>query len=299
MSNYFTTQDIVRSHLPNREQRSAYVKTPDSRATAQRLIPEYKYNRSFISTAIKELTDDQDIGKRNQIVRGVKTKSETYATLQLIKAGEMHADNNLIFEEFLLQNTQEVAQEKYQLVETFGETVGFFFGSRPKVYTYSGTLLNTNDYPWRDNWKDFYEKHLRGTRCVEGQKRAYLTYDFVLREGYILSMGMSDNAAVPNNLNFNFTMFITREVSLNPQIKNGINLASQGLSSLSSGLSELSNLASDPIGTASKASSIFSATVKNIETAKSEYINKMGGNKMMADDNGVIGKETALFKQYA
>ena len=79
--------------------------------------------------------------------------------------------------------------------------------------------MNTQDYPWRDNWKEYYESRLRGTRLVEDKKRAYLTYDYVLREGYILSFSMSENAAMPNSLDFNFSMFITKEVNLNPNFQ--------------------------------------------------------------------------------
>ena len=276
-----TTNDVLVAALPSRAGRLAFSKSPKSEARADVLIPEAKFNQSFEAVISKELSESQDIGKRNQIIRGVKTKEETYATLQLIKAGERVPDENFIFEEFLLQSVQEATQEKYQLVETFGETVGFFFGSRPKVYAYSGVLLNTFDYPWRDNWKEFYDSELRGSKCVESGKRAYLTYDFVIREGYILSMGMSDNSSVPNSLDFNFTMFITREANLNPQKK--------------AKYKQTVDMINTNDALSSKSNSILGSIEDNYGNANSEHNNLLGEQRLVLD-LGVSGGDTELYK---
>lgn len=218
MPTYSTAKDVLSMSLPNAISRKAFVNSPRSETFGDILIPEATFNRGFTRSAINLQYQAKRMELRNKLVRGVTTNQETYATLQLVKAGELEAEPEYNFEDFLLQSSQEATQEKYQLVETFGETVGFFFGSRPKVYNYSGTLLNTQDYPWRDNWKTFYETKLRGTKLVEEKRRAYLTYDYVLREGYILSTSMADNAAKPNCLDFNFVMFITKEVNIGPQV---------------------------------------------------------------------------------
>ena len=277
-----TTSDVLSIVIPSRSKRLAFAKSPTSVSKAKMLIPEAKFNQTFEAVVKREITDSQDMGKRNQIIRGVQRKEETYATLQIIEAGKLKPDkDDMVFEEFLLQNVQEASQEKYQLVETFGDTVGFFFGSRPKVYTYSGVLLNTYDYPWRDNWKSFYESKLRGTKCVETSRRAYLTYDFVIREGYILSMGMSDNSSLPNSLDFNFTMFITREANLNPQDKTKY-----------SSVVKLENQANELI---SKASSVYGAIKENADSAWNSF-NDVLGAKRLTYDLGVSGDDTELYK---
>jgi hypothetical protein len=222
MPTYFKAFDVLNGNLPKQATRKGKTNAPLSRTNCDVLIPEAKYNQTFEATAQKMVKQEQDMGAREQIVRGIRIKEQSFATLQIIEAGEQNPKSGFSFDEFLLQGVQEVSQEKYQLVETFGETVGFFFGTRPKVYQYSGALLNTEDYPWRDNWKEFYETELRGTRLVEEGRRAYLTYDWVLREGYLLSMNMADNAARPNQIDFNFVMFITKEVNLSPaQVSGG------------------------------------------------------------------------------
>jgi len=216
MPTYFNVMDVIRGNLPGISARSLMVKSPYLTGNAEVLISEDKFNWSFRSATVNKVTNKPEIGDREQKLRGVTTKDETFATLQIVKAGQTNPE--ITFKEFILQSAQETSQEKYQLIETFGETVGFFFGSRPKLYRYSGTLVNTSDYLWRDNWKEFYESKLRGTQLVEQKKRAYLTYDFVLREGYILDFSMVQSSAHPNHMDFNFTMFITKEVNLNPAI---------------------------------------------------------------------------------
>jgi len=215
MPAYYNARDVLKGVLPGLSERETMAKSAAMQSNADIIIPESKYNNTFVAAAKKATkATGNDMGERNAKLRGIEAKDETYATLQIVKAGNVDAGE--VFSDFLLQSAQEASQEKVQLIETFGETVGFFYGDRPKIYQYAGTLTNTKDYPWKDRWKQYYETTLRGTKLVEAKKRAYLTYDFVLREGYILSFNMQQSSANPNHLDFNFSMFITKETNLNP-----------------------------------------------------------------------------------
>jgi len=214
MPAYYNAKDVIERKMPGLGTRAAVVNSPRLTSNASILIPEARFNALFANKATDIVRNGQEMGERNGQILGVTVKDETFATLQIASAEDQSSDET--FKDFILQSAEETTTEKYQLVETFGETVGFFFGTRPKVYRYSGTIMNTDDYEWRDSWKEYYETNLRGTKLVEGKRRAYLTYDYVLREGYVLAFGMSQNSMNKNSVDFNFTMFITKEVNLNP-----------------------------------------------------------------------------------
>jgi hypothetical protein len=112
--------------------------------------------------------------------------------------------------EFLLQSGQETDAEKFQLVETFDLPRIYFSGRRARVWTYSGILMNTENFQWKNRFVEMYEKHLRGTRCVENRTRVYLVYDDVIREGYLLAATVAPSVESLNTVQFSFTMFVTK-----------------------------------------------------------------------------------------
>lgn len=112
--------------------------------------------------------------------------------------------------DFILEDAQEQMAEKFQLQETFGDFNVFFFGRRAEIFTYSGTLVNAGkDLAWRNNFLYNYENYLRGTKCAELKARAYLLYDDVVREGFILSAAVSQNSTVEAAVKFTFTLLVT------------------------------------------------------------------------------------------
>ncbi len=122
--------------------------------------------------------------------------------------------------------------ERFQLQETFGDFNVFFFGKRAEIFTYSGSLLNgEGNLNWRNKFLRDYEENLRGTKAAEKKARAYMLYDDVIREGYILSAGLGQNSMVDGVVKFNFTMLVTNRRILNeppPSRKGVITLADKG-----------------------------------------------------------------------
>jgi hypothetical protein len=185
---------------------------------------------------------------RNRSYRGTEPKDESFASLRIISGlternavsgqQERRAGGFLVFgtDQFVLQNAQETDSERVQLVETFGQPVAFFFGRRPRVFNYSGFLYNSgkpktvvnsaaqfgssqvaNSMLWRDNFKMAYDLFLRGTRCVQFKARAYLTYDRVVREGFILNTAIQQDVR-PNFVSFSFSMYVMREFNVDSPI---------------------------------------------------------------------------------
>lgn len=143
----------------------------------------------------------------------------------LIKREESGSDSNrrgflsgsaaysLRYSNFLLSGVQESRQEKYQVMETFGAPYIFFFGERPRLYQYSGILLNSLDFQWRSEFWANYDEVLRGTRLVERQARIVLTYDDLVVEGYALQATASEDAQNPQMVQFTFQLFVTNYLS--------------------------------------------------------------------------------------
>lgn len=166
-------------------------------------------------------------------VRGFQLKRDTYATIEvkmadgsslsLVDAGGQIEDKSKgtttkgrtnRYSNFLVQSIQESREEKQQVVLTFGEPYIFFYGEQPRMLQIAGVLMNTEDFNWRAEWWDNYDKYLRGTKAVEQHARVYLSWDDIIVEGYLLNCSAQDSADNRNIVMFNFTMFLTNYANI-------------------------------------------------------------------------------------
>ena len=155
--------------------------------------------------------------------RGIEVKRDTYATIKVIDAlgrpiplidSSSAVDVNGIgqsteYSNFILQGMQEQRVEKQQIVETFGEDYIFFFGERPRIYTFNALLLNTRNFNWKSEWWKNYEDTLRGTKLLERNARLYMYFDDVVIEGYMLQAQASATVDDPYRLPLTFQIFCT------------------------------------------------------------------------------------------
>jgi len=157
-------------------------------------------------------------------VRGLQIKNDTYAQLEVMRAdgssllltdgGGKHDQDDgrggsFRYSNFLLQSVAESREEKSQIVETFGEPYIFFYGERPRIIQCQGTLLNSEDFNWRAEWWENYEKYLRGTKCVQNKTRVLLAWDDIVVQGYFLSASASESSEAPLLVSFSFQLFLT------------------------------------------------------------------------------------------
>lgn len=156
-------------------------------------------------------------------LRGIEVKKDTYATIKVIDAlgrpiplidSSSAADIDGIgfsteYSNFILQAVQEQRVEKQQIVETFGEDYIFFFGERPRIYTFSVVLMNTRNFNWKSEWWKNYEETLRGTKLLEANARMYLYFDDVVVEGYMLQAQATASVDDPYKLPLTFQVFCT------------------------------------------------------------------------------------------
>ena len=182
--------------------------------------------------------DQLDISKGGAItqapvrrpLRGIEIKDDRYATIRVIKsdgtdiplfdsgsinkASDSSTASSIVYSNFILQNVDDVRQEKSQLMETFGDTYVFFFGERPRILQVSGLLFNTLDFNWRSEFWRNYETVFRGTKLVEQNARLYLQWDDIIVEGYVLGAQAQDVADLPYHIPFSFTLFVTNHTYL-------------------------------------------------------------------------------------
>jgi hypothetical protein len=184
--------------------------------------------------------------------RGFEIKDDTYATLRIIaadgtiiplvdaggpisplggeddgtptgeaipsRAGRRVMASTPISSNFIIQSIKDSRQEKFQLMETFGDTYIFFFGERPRILTVQGVLFNTLDFNWRTEFWYNYENNLRGTKLVEQNARVYLGWDDMMVEGYMIGADADDNAEMPYHIPFSFQLFVTNHAYLSPYL---------------------------------------------------------------------------------
>ena len=110
---------------------------------------------------------------------------------------------------FMLTQVTEQRMEKTQVVETFGEDYIFFFGEKPRFVTFAGTLMNTQNFNWKNEFRENYEQHFRGTKLLEQDARVYLTFDDTLVEGYMTDSSVMLDTGDPYQARFSFQLFVT------------------------------------------------------------------------------------------
>ena len=114
------------------------------------------------------------------------------------------------YTKFIMQSTQEAHQERSQIVETFGEFYLFFYGQRPPVYNFSGTLINAKNANWVSDFYFYYDNYMRGTKCAENNARIILSYGGKQIEGYILEFAMRTDAATEFGVPISFQVVVTK-----------------------------------------------------------------------------------------
>jgi len=117
---------------------------------------------------------------------------------------------------FLLRSVQSRLEERYFIFQSLnGDTVSFFFGAKPTIYSFSGALLDTYNQQWFNDFRFFYEEYLRGTMSISNNTRIMMVYEDQIIEGFILDMNMSKSAEMNVLANFEFSMLMVQRTHVN------------------------------------------------------------------------------------
>jgi len=207
----------------------------------------YRRSRHLLRGASERarLLNEENL-RENSLARQLSQKRDQPATIRLIRrrkmdeladlpAGEQRVPwVNLIppNTKFFLEQVSESREEKVQVIDTFGEWVAFFFGRKPEVYSYSGTLLNAKNHDWKNEFQDNYDNYLRGSQAVKHRATMILQYDDVMVEGYMMNCSISQNAMADKSVPFQFTLLVINRSSMNPRATTGMRLQRSGGSAL-------------------------------------------------------------------
>lgn len=115
------------------------------------------------------------------------------------------------YTKFILEGSQEGYQERHQVIETFSDFYVFFYGQRPSIFTFNGTLINSKNINWVADFTFYYENFLRGTKCAENNARIILTYGGRQIEGYMLACNTQTNATTEAGVPMSFQFLLTRK----------------------------------------------------------------------------------------
>lgn len=151
-------------------------------------------------------------------MRGLEIKEDTYAILKVVAADgtpiELYDSGSPTgrtaeYTNFILQSVAEARMEKHQIIDTFGEPYIYFFGEHPRFLDVQSVLVTSHDFNWEAEFWANYEEYLRGTKLVEMGARAYLFYDDVVVEGYMLQAQAVKTSDNPLTVSLTFRLFLT------------------------------------------------------------------------------------------
>lgn len=191
----------------------------------------YRQSRHLLQWSVANETEAASNWVESSLARQIAAKEDQPATIRLvrrIKQSEYRSKNpeedrkpwrNLIppNTKFFLEQVQENREEKVQVIDTFGEWIAFFFGRRPEVYTYAGTLLNAKNHDWKNEFQENYEHFLRGSQAVKNRATMILQYDDVVVEGYMMNCAISQDATNSNSVGFRFNLLVINRSPVNPR----------------------------------------------------------------------------------
>jgi hypothetical protein len=206
----------------------------------------YRRSRYLLKKATAAQLDSGGRGisnlRENSLARQLAEKQDQPATIRLIRRRKPEELANLNPKEmrvpwinlippntkFFLEQVQENREEKVQVIDTFGEWVAFFFGRKPEVYSYAGTLLNAKNHDWKNEFQENYDHFLRGSQAVKNRATVILQYDDVLVEGYMLNSSISMAGTADKSVPFSFNMLVMNRSPMNARNMIGLRIQRSG-----------------------------------------------------------------------
>lgn len=117
-----------------------------------------------------------------------------------------------IFNNFSLLQVSEAKDQIIKLHQNFGSSWNlFFFGDSPQIYTFRGIFLDTQEYPYYQEFMYMYDRCLKGRKCVELGYRMKLAYDGKVVSGYMLNIQTVLSGDTPHSKSFSFTVITNDE----------------------------------------------------------------------------------------
>ena len=185
---------------------SQLVNNPDGILKATISIPAGSTEENSIDITIPT--------KRENDIPVVDVSEKSVVSLQIID----NKGQRLLppYTEFYIESISEGNSEKLQIVETFEDPNVYFFGSKVRVYNFSGKLRNDKINNWANQFELLYEAAIKGTRLAEMKAMVYLIADDRTYVGFPISTSYGKVAQMLNVVNFNMAFLVIRKIVSGP-----------------------------------------------------------------------------------
>ena len=226
------TLDVQFTDIPGAPDQLDGFNNDDSYRRSRHLLSQSDTTSAAVEANLRE----------NSLARQIQAKPDSPAVIRLIRRRKKEELSvldpneprvpwvNLIppNTKFFLEQVQENREEKVQVIDTFGEWIAFFFGKKPEVYNYAGTLLNAQNHNWKNEFQENYDQFLRGTQAVKNRATVFLQYDDVMVEGYMLNASINMTGQADKSVPFQFNMLVINRGPLDPRGILGLRLDRSG-----------------------------------------------------------------------
>lgn len=121
---------------------------------------------------------------------------------------------DLLWTDWFLEGISEAREEKVQLTETFGKSILYVYGERPRFLQFHGHLMNTADFDWVTQFRENWETIFRATKLVENDAYLVLGWNDIVVTGYPFSMNIQQDSRDQNIAPFSFNFYVTSLTNL-------------------------------------------------------------------------------------
>lgn len=112
------------------------------------------------------------------------------------------------YTDFIINEIQQSRSDNMQVFPTFQNIHLFFSRSQMVTINVGGFVMNTEDFPWKEEMLKNYE-NIRGSKLAENGMVCVLTYDRFAYVGYITSLNMSESSTNSDEMAmFNFSYVV-------------------------------------------------------------------------------------------
>lgn len=162
--------------------------------------PNKDYLADLSSRVEALVSEASKIGDVNPVVPNGK--------IPMLTLDDVH-DYYGVFNNFSLTRVRESKDQIVKVHQHFGgEWNAFFFGAKPEVYTFEGFFIDSEDYPYYQEFMIAYDRYLAGRKCVENKMQMKIVYDGRIVDGFMLNITVANAADTPYMKQFSFTALV-------------------------------------------------------------------------------------------
>lgn len=112
---------------------------------------------------------------------------------------------------FLLRQYSSRADERMQVFQAInGDVSMYFFGERPRIYSFSGIMYDTYNQQWANKLMRDYDSKLRGTKTIENRTEVCIVYEDKFLQGFVLNLTINKSVELPSGVQFTLDYILTK-----------------------------------------------------------------------------------------